>query len=514
MKFPFIKYVLIILCFNKIISFKNYSNDIYEGKLILNLNNIIYNTFNITIHSALNYSYLLKYNFTTKNKNMNISFIENDNIHISFINNNESFYMYFLNNEDSVINLILNKSIDSILYFNYLIFTPDNISDNVGESLSHQLFYINKYNYDSFIHFIKIYNHSNISFNLFYDNTFNLIPYDYIKYSIKIPLYSIIVLIIIIKIFFNKSRYYNLCINSSILRIIFSVIYILITKEKINYNKNKFRYISGLSIDSFIDSINNLIKDIYLSFIFSSILFIINNETNLIHFFNANDRKIKTYFSIFLFLSLINIPNYLFNQISDIEFIDFVFLKIKKIVYEIMKIIFFIYFIKKQINIISRVLFFYSMYHITNNLNHLIRKKIFYKNIRAIFLVFIFYTFFLKKILFIKYRNNLYYWNIIDNCLSENFNSSIIFMFWLLMNMTEENNPILLILSRKRNYEIKNYNTFKFEIKNEITKNNYSNNRSNLNITIYKKYPLIILNPFVEKINNKNFERISVGYIE
>ena len=87
-------------------------------------------------------------------------------------------------------------------------------------------------------------------------------------------------------------------------------------------------------------------------------------------------------------------------------------------------------------------------------------------------------------------------------------------MFWLLMNMTEENNPILLILSRKRNYEIKNYNTFKFEIKNEITKNNYSNNRSNLNITIYKKYPLIILNPFVEKINNKNFERISVGYIE
>ena len=87
-------------------------------------------------------------------------------------------------------------------------------------------------------------------------------------------------------------------------------------------------------------------------------------------------------------------------------------------------------------------------------------------------------------------------------------------MFWLLMNMTEENNPILLILSRKRNYEIKNYNTFKFEIKNEITKNNYSKNRSNLNITIYKKYPLIILNPFVEKINNKNFERISVGYIE
>ena len=108
-------------------------------------------------------------------------------------------------------------------------------------------------------------------------------------------------LVVINKIFFNKKKYNNLCFNSSILRIIFCIIYILITKEKMKYNKNKFRYLSGLTIDSYIDSMNNLINDIYLSFIYTSILYIINNEKSILYFFNSNDKKIKTYFCVFLF---------------------------------------------------------------------------------------------------------------------------------------------------------------------------------------------------------------------
>ena len=120
----------------------------------------------------------------------------------------------------------------------------------------------------------------------------------------------------------------------------------------------------------------------------------------------------------------------------------------------------------------------------------------------------------MKEIRFRKYINNSYYWDVISKCLLENFNSCIIFMFWILLNISEENNPILLILSKKRNKENKNYNIYQFSIKNEITNNNYSIIKSNLNITIYKKYPLIILNPFVERFNNKNFENISIGIIE
>ena len=147
--------------------------------------------------------------------------------------------------------------------------------------------------------------------------------------------------------------------------------FILITNEKIKYNKNKFKYISGLSIDSYIDSINNLIDDIFLSFLLTSILFIINNEINIIKFFSVSDTKVKIYFCVFLFLSLINIPDYLFNQTNEISFIDIIFLKIKKIIYELLKIFLFIYFINKQINIVSKAIFFYSVYHIENNLNYL-----------------------------------------------------------------------------------------------------------------------------------------------
>jgi hypothetical protein len=290
--------------------------------------------------------------------------------------------------------------------------------------------------------------------------------------------------------------------------------YILITNEKIKYNKNKFKYISGLSIDSYIDSINNLIDDIFLSFLLTSILFIINNETNIIKFFSVSDTKVKIYFCVFLFLSLINIPDYLFNQTNEISFIDIIFLKIKKIIYELLKIFLFIYFINKQINIISKAIFFYSVYHIENNLKFLIIKKLFFKNIRFAFLILIFFNIFLHEITFRKYKNNLYYWDIVSKCLTENINSSIIFAFWFLLNISEENNPLLLLLSKKRNTEIKISNIYKFELKNEITRNNYYENKPDLNISIYKKYPLIILNPFIDKINNSNIENISIGIIE
>ena len=520
MQSSFIKYVIIIIILENIQSFENGDKDYYSyGKFILYINNTFYNSFNISTHPILNYCYLLKYNLSIKKQNSNISYINSNNIQINLIDNhNKDFNIYFFSNEDEIIDLILNKSIDSLLTFNYLIFTSNNISKNIGETLSHQIFYINNINYSSIINFIKILyknNNSNkFKINIYYDNIKKLLPKEFINYVKKIPLYSIVLLIVINKIFFNKNKYYNLCFNSSILRIIFCIIHLLIVKEKMKYNKNKFGYLSGLSIDSYIDSMNNLINDIYLSFIFTSILFIINNEKSLLNFFDSSDGKVKFYFGVFLFLSLINIPNYLFSQNDNNALIDIIFLTIKKIIYELLKIFLFIYFIKKQINIISQVLFFYSLYHIQNNLKCLILKKMLYKNIRFIFLFLIFANFYLNKIHFKIYKNNSYYWEIIDKCLEENLNSFIIFFFWFLLNITEEENPILLILFKKRNLQKKNFHIYKFNLKNEITYFNYTNIKSNLNISIYNKYPLVVLNPYVTKINNTNFEEISIGIIE
>ena len=510
MKLSF-KCIIIIIILENIISYEN-GDDSY-GKIILYINNTLYNSFNISIHPILNYHYLLKYNLTIVKHISNISYINTNNIQISLRNNNKEFNIYFCNNEDAIIDLILNKSIDSLLRFNYLIFTSNNISKNIGDTLSYQIFYINNITYTLIINFIKS-NSNKFKINLYYDNTEKLIPKEFINYAKRIPLYSIILLIVINKIFFNKKKYYNLCFNSSILRIIFCIIYILIAKEKMKYNKDKFRYLSGLTIDSYIDSMNNLINDIYLSFIYTSILYIINNEKSILYFFNSNDKKIKTYFCVFLFLSLLNVPNYLFSQNDNNALIDIVFLKIKKIIYELLKIFLFIYFIKKQISIISQVIFFYSVYHIQNNLKCLILKKMFYKNIRFLFLGLIFINIYLGKIHFIKYKNNLYYLEIIDKCLEENINSFIIFIFWFLLNISEEENPILLILFKKRILQKNNFNIYKFEFKNEITNINFSKMKPNINISIYNKYPLVILNPYLTKLNNSNLDEISIGNIE
>ena len=517
MQLSFIKYVILIAILENILSFEQDISDYYSyGKIILYKNNTFYNSFNISIHPILNYQYLLKYNLTIEKNNANISYINDNNIEIksSIDNNHKDFYIYFVDNEDEIIDLILNKSIDSMLSFNYLIFTFNDISENIGETLSFQILYISNISYSSMKNLLKKYNINKFKINIYYDNTINLIPNKFINISKKIPFYSIIVLLAINKIFFIKNKFYNLCLNSSILRIIFSIIYILIIKEKVKYNRNKYKYLSALTIDSYIDSMNNLINDIYLSFILTSMLFIINNQKSLLNFFNSNDKKIKIYFGLFLFLSLINVPNYLFNKNDNNALIDVIFLNIKKIIYELLKILIFIYFIKKQIKIISQVLFYYSLYHIQNNFKYLTLKKLFYKNIRFVFLVLLIINIYLNKFRFKKYKNNLYYLEIIDKCLEVNLNSCIIFIFWFLLNITEEENPILLILYKKRNIQKKNFNIYKFEFNNEITNYNYSNIKSNFNIAIYNRYPLVVLNPFITKIKNSNFEKVSIGTIE
>ena len=217
MKYLFIKYVLIFNIINIIISFGKNDKDYLPGKLLLNINNTYKSEFNFSLHEILNYQYLFKFNFSTNFTYDNISIINKNNAHIKITYRNKNLDIYFFDDENSIINLILNKSIDSILLFDYLIFSPNNFSKNIGESLSYQLFYINKSSYDSIINFLETDYYNNydslISINLFYDNTYKLIPYDFIIFSMKIPFLSIALLILI-----NQLKKVDIIIYVSILQ--------------------------------------------------------------------------------------------------------------------------------------------------------------------------------------------------------------------------------------------------------------------------------------------------------
>ena len=147
-----------------------FDNNNYYGTIIILDNKNNCKSYNITLHPLLNYPYLLKYNLSL--------FKFNNNTFINKINN-EEFFMYFLDDEESIINLILNKTLDSLLSYNYLIVTSYNNNKNVFESLLYQALYINKDDYMSMMDFINQNddkNNSNITIHLYYDNYNFLVP--------------------------------------------------------------------------------------------------------------------------------------------------------------------------------------------------------------------------------------------------------------------------------------------------------------------------------------------------
>ena len=89
----------------------------YYGTIVIVEKGITYKSYNITLHPSLNYPYLLKYN-------VSLFKLNNNNFMNKF--NDGEFYMYFLDSEESIINLILNKTLDSLLSYNYLIVTSYN----------------------------------------------------------------------------------------------------------------------------------------------------------------------------------------------------------------------------------------------------------------------------------------------------------------------------------------------------------------------------------------------------
>jgi hypothetical protein len=443
----------------------------------------------------------------------NNTFININNISSNDINGSNTidyFYLHFLDNEESIINLVLNKTIDSIVSYNYLIITSSNISKTIVESLLYQIFYMNQSDYISLIELISK-NYENldkkqekVSINLYIDNTNELIPYKYIYYSKYIPLIIILLLLIFNRFFFKRNVYYNLCFNSSILRVIFSIIYVCLLKEKLKYNKIRYEYMPIISVDALIDSLNNFINDIYFSFIISSMTFIVYNHINIVHFFNSDENIVKKYFLIFISLSIINIPNYLSDNPN-------ILLTIKIYFYELFKINIFLSLLKEQIKHISHIINIYYSYHLVNGINILKYKKILLNLIKYFFILNFLFKIFLLIFLYIKYRHSTYYWDIILKCIFENTNSFIIFFLWIILYINEYDNQIFNLFFNKNTNRYNNY--FKFDNNNEITIMNYAKIKNDINFKSINKYPIIILHPLIKRINNNNLDKINLGII-
>ena len=118
---------------------------------------------------------------------------------------------------------------------------------------------------------------------------------------------------------------------------------------------------------------------------------------------------------------------------------------------EIFKTTIFIRFINKQINTITKVISIYSLYHIVNNIFFIKMKKVFLNIFKYLTIITLLLNYITAKIIFKKFKNHEYYWNMISKCIIENYNSFIIFLFWIILNINEDNNPMLLLFLNKNN---------------------------------------------------------------
>ena len=136
-------------------------------------------------------------------------------------------------------------------------------------------------------------------------------------------------------------------------------------------------------------------------------------------------------------------------------------------------------------------------------------KKVFLNIFKYLAIITLLLNYITAKIIFKKFKNHEYYWNMISKCIIENYNSFIIFLFWIILNINEDNNPMLLLFLNKSNDKgsIKSYN---FKKENIITELNYPKLKDKINIL---NTPIIILNPFINEINNDNFDKINIGII-
>ena len=337
-----------------------------------------------------------------------------------------------------------------------------------------------------------------------------MFPSFYTTLSKYIPILSILLLLYLNREFFLKdnNKCYDIYYNSSILRIIFSIVYLFMTNLKLraNININYFK-IPGSSFNNVTDLINNLANDLYISFLIVCIIYIIYNNYNIRQLFNLNERMKKIYTSLYIFFSIMNLPKYFINNHMNIML--FIFFKIIIFSFDIFKIILLLYLYKRQISIISKNLSFYFMNRIRyNDLNHLITKKNNLIKIKDILYIFLFLYPIINNIIFIKYKKHIYYWNIIEKYTMENYTSLFIYFFWMALNIDDNASVLYFNSNNNKNY-LKSGTGDEIEVLNDKANVEYNILRSTL-----KNSHILVLHPYLKRINKENFGIINIGEIE
>ena len=337
----------------------------------------------------------------------------------------------------------------------------------------------------------------NVTINIIYDNTYNLIPYNYIMISKYIPFITIILALMMIFLG-KKNHFYKFFIFLSIFGISYNLMYIKNVNETLKYNidfyENLFR------IDNIYEVLGNILNSFFQIMYYYFIILLSRGFGILYYSINIVNSQ-KMYF--LLIITYIFISTDPIFEVFTFQIFSLSLREIKKLLLNIFILLYCII----NINICKKYLENYLIVAVVQNRNYfflIMKKLVFFSCLKGILIMHLFFyisTLFLFK----KYQQSSYYF-LIQNSYEEN-------LFCVHLDLI----ILFFIFDKKKFFRIENLEDFNIIKKLEISKcfiNKTQNIIFIIKMSIKNKKPLIILNPYKNKLEkNMNINYLKIGKI-
>ncbi len=449
-----------------------------------------YKSYLLKYHIRTNYICYLQYyhNYLFKKliKICNSELYKNDSINLLLIEDELLVFDYYYN-----LSLINNKEKFFIIYP-----SSRNLEGKVPQNIKNPIFLLK----EQLFQIIKLYikSNNNITINITFDNTAELIPYNYIILSRFFPSFSLILGLIMIFIS-KKNLFYKFFILLSLITFLYNLMYVKNLEDSLRYNIDY--YDNLFRMENVYEVLGNILNG-FFQVMFFCFLILLSKGFGILYYSLSIGNAQNMY--LLLIITYIFISTDPIFELFSFKISIFSFREVKRLFVNLYVSIYCI----RNINKCKKFLHSYLVYSISFNRNYIflvMEKLIFFTCLNGIIIMYlIFYIF--SLLIFKKYEQSSYY------LLIQNSNEENIYCFYLDLTIfffVFDKNKFVGIRNIEDLNIIKNWGILKCNL-NQIQHPIFSIKMSNKN-----KTPLIIINPFnnINKSNEHLINNLKLGKI-
>ena len=437
-----------------------------------------YNSFLLKYHIETNYICYLQYlhNFLFKKL---IKICNSD------INTKDSINLLLVDDELLIFDYYYNLSISNNQDKFYILYPSSrNLEGKIPQNLKNPIFLLKEKLFQIIKYNIK--SNNNITIKITFDNTSELIPYNYIILSRFFPTISLFLGLTMIFIS-KKNLFYKFFILLTLITFLYNIMYVKNLKDSLTYNidyyENLFR------MENIYEVLGNILNGFFQVMFFSFLILLSKGFGILYYSLNIGNAQNIYLLLIITYIFISTDPIF---ELFSFKIFIFSFREVKRLFVNLYISIYCI----RNINKCKKFLQSYLVYSISFNRNYLflvMEKLIFFTCLNGIIIMYlIFYIF--SLLIFKKYEKSSYY------LLIQNSNEENIYCFYLDLTIfffVFDKNKFVGIRS------IEDLNIIKYWGISKCKLNKIPHPILSIKMSIKNNTPLIIINPF-NKINKNN----------